>query len=106
MQKFNVNIKKIGQLAGINAEEIIKHHIGKYEVDIIKPKYEFMSSHMGRRTLVSILLELKIPAITVMKLTGHSDIRTLYKYGKATDKAVEEALERVGELGKSKMKIA
>ena len=55
-----------------------------------------MASHMARRTCVTILL----------KLTAHSDIKTLIKYENTSDEALVKELERVGELSEVPMKIA
>jgi len=54
--------------------EIIKR------ICIKNPKFEFMSSHMGRRTFVTLMLEKGVPITIVQKLTQHSDLRTLLKY--------------------------
>lgn len=105
-QKFNDYIKEATKVAQITSEVVIKRFSGNKEIDIIKPKYEFISSHAARRSCVTILLERGIPATTVMKLTGHSDIRTLMKYESTSDEALIKELERVGELGEIKMKVA
>ncbi|QNR23640.1 tyrosine-type recombinase/integrase [Croceimicrobium hydrocarbonivorans] len=46
-----------------------------------KPRYKRISSHTGRRTFVSRLLnEFNLPFAKVMKMTGHKKIDTLMKY--------------------------
>ncbi|MBX2841005.1 MAG: site-specific integrase [Flammeovirgaceae bacterium] len=91
-QKFNDYIKEVGKLAEINDNVTIIRYSGNKEIKISKPKYEFMSSHMARRTAVTILLQKGVPPTTVMKLTGHADLRTLMKYENTSQDALEEAL--------------
>ena len=80
-QKFNEYIKTVGKLAGM--DEIIKitRYSGKQKLVIEKRKYDFLSSHVGRRSMVTNLLSRNVPITLVQKLTAHSDIRTLMKHG-------------------------
>ena len=57
-----------------------------------------MTSHMARRTCVTILLQKGVPPTTVMKMTGHSDLRTLLKYESTTKDALADALENLGAI--------
>lgn len=74
-QKFNEYIKTVGKLAGM--DEIIKitRYSGKQKLVIEKRKYDFLSSHVGRRSMVTNLLSRNVPITLVQKLTAHSDIR-------------------------------
>lgn len=93
-QKFNDYIKEVGKLAEIDSPVRIVRFNGKNEIIIEKPKYEFMSSHMGRRTMVTILLSKGVPINLVQKITQHSDIRTLMKYESASTDSLIEALNK------------
>ena len=94
-QKFNDYLKEVGKLAEFNEEVIINRFSGNKIIKISKPKYEFMTSHMARRTCVTILLENGVPATTIMKLTGHSDIRVLLKYENTSQDALISALNSI-----------
>lgn len=94
-QKFNDYLKEVGKLAEFNDEVIINRFSGNKTIKISKPKYEFMTSHMARRTCVTILLENGVPATTIMKLTGHSDIRVLLKYENTSQDALISALNSI-----------
>lgn len=94
-QKFNDYIKDIGQLVGIDEPVRIIRFNGKKEIIIEKPKYDFMSSHMGRRTMVTVLLSKGVPITLVQKITQHSDIRTLMKYESAGMDSLVDALNKV-----------
>jgi site-specific recombinase XerD len=92
-QKFNNYIKEVGELAKINATVEIKRKSGARTVVLKKAKWEFMSSHTARRTAVTILLERGMPPTTVMKLTGHTSLRTMQKYENTSVAALMQALE-------------
>jgi integrase len=94
-QKFNDYIKEVGKLVEINEPVRIIRFNGKKEVVIEKPKYDFMSSHMGRRTMVTILLSKGVPITLVQKITQHSDIRTLMKYESAGMDSLVDALNKL-----------
>ena len=93
-QKFNEYIKTVGKLAGM--DEIIKitRYSGKQKLVIEKRKYDFLSSHVGRRSMVTNLLSRNVPITLVQKLTAHSDIRTLMKYESAKTDSLIEALNK------------
>ena len=54
-----------------------------------------MTSHMARRSCVTILLQRGVPATTVMKLTGHKDLKTLMRYENTSEGALAEALKTI-----------
>jgi integrase len=89
--KFNVYIKEVAQLAGITSMEKIRRLVGKRPVEILEPKYKFISSHTARRTFITIALQNGVPPVTIMKITGHKDLRTLMKYEFIDESAVIEA---------------
>lgn len=93
-QKFNEYIKTVSKLAGM--DEIIKitRYSGKQKLVIEKRKYDFLSSHVGRRSMVTNLLSRNVPITLVQKLTAHSDIRTLMKYESANTDSLIDALNK------------
>jgi len=94
-QKLNDYIKEIGKLAGINQKVSITRYSGQEKLTITKPKYEFMASHMARRTATTLLLQSGMNITTLQRLTNHENIETLMKYNNTTVKQLEKEL---GEL--------
>ncbi len=90
-QKFNDYIKEVGKLAELNRQVVVKRKSGTRDIIIEKPLYEFMSSHMARRTCVTILLERGVPPTTVQALTKHSDFNTLMRYVNTKEDALMKA---------------
>lgn len=94
-QKFNEYLKKVGEKASL--ERIIKvtRYVGNKEIITERPLYKFMSSHMGRRTCVSLLLNVEnMPINQVMEITGHKDFKTLSKYLDKDKQALENSISK------------
>ncbi|MFK5968659.1 MAG: site-specific integrase, partial [Candidatus Marithrix sp.] len=94
-QYFNRALKLICKNAGIDTQVQLTRYQGSRKIIIDKPKYKLISSHTGRRTAVSLLLAKGVPPTVVMKLTGHSDIRTMMKYERTTTELLEQALLKI-----------
>jgi integrase len=96
-QNINRNIKEACRLAGIDKEIYIERWAGSRKVRIAGPKYEFMSSHVGRKTFITIALQYMVPKL-VMELTGIDSYDTLKHYeGAAEESVIEQALNSIQE---------
>jgi site-specific recombinase XerD len=93
-QKFNDYLKEVGAKAKLNRRVRIKRYSGSKGITIEKVLFDFMSSHMARRTCVTHLLEYGVPPTTVMKLTDHHDLKTILKYENTSLKALKSALNK------------
>ncbi len=94
-QTFNKEIKRVGKKAGLTESITIYRYSGNQKIPITKPKYQHMASHMARRSCVTILLQKGMAPTTVMKLTGHKDLKTLMKYENTSEEALAEALGNI-----------
>jgi len=84
-QKLNKHFKEIGEKAELN--EMIMGRIqetGRRGVKKLRPKYKYLSTHLGRRTFASIHYG-KIPTPIIMKVTGHSKESTFLTYINQSD---------------------
>ena len=80
-QNFNKYLKEVGLLAGFTHIEKLIRHSGNKEVIKEGPFYDFMSSHMARRSRITNLLNVnKIAPAIVQHMVGHADLSTLMKY--------------------------
>ena len=96
-QRYNEYIKKVCELVGI--DEIIEgEKTLLIELDGKKvkrnvrghyPKHQLVTSHIGRRSFVSIAMQMKISETAIMQQTGHKSIEILQTYNQtnAIDKA-------------------
>jgi len=88
MQKLNKHFKEIGKLAKLN--DLVMGRITEVEegkkrgVKKLRPKHEYISTHIGRRTFASNHYG-KIPTPIIMKVTGHSKESTFLGYINQTD---------------------
>ncbi len=89
MPKLNKYFKEIGKLAGLN--ELVMGRITEAEikgkkrgVKKLRPKYQYISTHIGRRTFASNHYG-KIPTPIIMRVTGHPKESTFLGYINQTD---------------------
>ena len=80
-QKLNDNLKTAAEEAKLERVVKIQRMQGVKTINIEEPIHKVISTHMARRTAVSILLNIyKMPIPQVMDITGHSDFKTLKRY--------------------------
>lgn len=79
-QKMNQRLHSLCKLAGIDEPIKTTHYEGNSRVDEVKPKYELVGTHCGRRTFICTALAKGIPPSVVMKWTGHSDYKAMKPY--------------------------
>ena len=84
IQKLNKHFKAIGELAELNEMVIGRIQEGKRGVKKSRPKYKYISTHIGRRSFASNHYG-KIPTPIIMKVTGHSKESTFLTYINQSD---------------------
>jgi integrase len=95
-QKLNDNIKRACKEAGIDSDFHQFRWAGNKRVKFTGPKYEFISSHVGRKTCITLMLQSGIPLDIVMEFVGINDEKTIKYYrGKFEGKKMHEYLEGV-----------
>ena len=82
----NKCIRQLCGLAGIDESTLMVEHRGKERIENVAPKHEFITTHTGRRTFVTLSLERGVRPEVLMRITGHKDIRTMQRYVKMTEK--------------------
>lgn len=94
MQKVNDMLKEIGKLAGINAPVTLREAVGGEIVTRTAPKHEVLSTHVGRKTFISLMMEAGLSSKDLLGLT-HSDLRSLKHYAGASEDHVVKAMRAV-----------
>lgn len=97
-QRMNHYLKELCELCGINERRTKTYYRGSERVEETKPKYELVSTHAGRRTFISNALMLDIPAEVIMKITGHSDYKSMKPYVDIANEAKRRAMAKFDEL--------
>lgn len=70
-QKYNVHLKEIIKMAGIDQPITVTSYPGGKRVDIIAPKYSLVSSHTARRNLICNMFTAGVAVETIKKISGH-----------------------------------
>jgi integrase len=90
-QKLNKHIKTICKEAGVD-DMILGNKVNsttKRNVKKLRPKYEYIGTHTGRRTFATLHYN-KIPTSVIMKVTGHSRESNLITYiNQSTDEHLD-----------------
>ena len=92
-QKTNEYIKELGRLCGINTPIKKIEFRGSSRIEEVRPKYEYLTTHCGRKTFICAALSLGIPPQTVMSITGHSDYSAMKPYIAVAHSSLEEAMD-------------
>jgi len=89
-QKYNQYLKEFCKQAGIDDPVKYPEYYGKKRKDVIKQKYEMVSSHTGRRTMITNALLSGMLPEEVMKFSGHRNRKSFDSYVKRTqDQAIQ-----------------
>jgi integrase len=97
-QKLNENIKTACKLAGINQSMYIERWAGNRKIRIPGFKYEFISTHTGKKSFITILASEGVPVSILSILTGTSQ-RTIERHylGRIEVSKVREQLKKGGD---------
>jgi integrase len=79
-QKMNQYLKELGALANINEEIMVTISVGGKHKEDKKIKYEMISTHTARRSFATNAFKSGIPAISIMKITGHKTQASFMQY--------------------------
>lgn len=97
-QRINDYIKEVCRLAGIDQEIYIERWAGSRKVRIQGPKYEFITTHTGRKTFITIALQY-LPPKLVKDMAGIDSYETLKHYeGESEESNVREQLRKIQDV--------
>lgn len=91
-QKTNTALKGMGREIGLDEKIKKVHFVGSRRVEETKPKWEYLTTHCGRRTFVVNALMLGIPAQVVMSWTGHADYESMKPYIAIAEEQKEQSM--------------
>lgn len=91
-QKINLHIKTICKEAKIKDSVFDIKYKGAEIIKTAHKKHELITTHVARKTFVTLCLEKGVRPEVVMSITGHSDYKTMKPYIKVADKVKKESL--------------
>lgn len=97
-QKANDYLKELGELAGIDTPTEIVYFDSQGRHTEVKPKFELMTTHIGRRTFISNALSVGIPVPTVMSWTGHKNYKAMTPYIKLLEQSKRSDMAKLDTL--------
>lgn len=92
-QKINDYLKEIGQIVGINeVAQVVTFKAGERKESFV-PRYKLLSSHVGRRTFITLSILKGIPTLVIQAITGHKDLKSFQKYIQLNNNDKMEAIK-------------
>lgn len=79
-QKYNEHLKELGELAGFDEPYKTVKYQGAQRIEEITPKHKLMTSHVARRTFVTLALSFGMPGELVKACTGHHSDKMMRGY--------------------------
>ncbi|WP_055096734.1 tyrosine-type recombinase/integrase [Gabonia massiliensis] len=88
IQAYNYTIKRICKKAGITDKIVCEYEKGMEYKQVIKEKYELVSSHTARRSFATNLFIAGLPLPIIMLFTGHKTVNSLLMYINITNEDI------------------
>ncbi len=79
-QKMNKYLKEVGREAGIVEPILIEKTKGELKVNKTLQKCDLITTHTARRSFATNLYKSRFPAISIMKITGHTTEKSFLQY--------------------------
>lgn len=90
---INIHIRRICQQVGIN-ELVTKYEYRNHQrEEITGPKWQFITTHVGRKSFVVNSLDMGLTATQVIGYTGHSSITAMEPYISISQKKKDAAMD-------------
>jgi len=93
-QKFNDHLKELFEELKLNRPVTIKVIRNKKVYETVSPLSAVISSHTARRTFITMCLNKGMPLQDVMKMSGHSDYKSMKPYIKVTRKHLRTVADK------------
>ena len=97
-QRSNEYIHLLCKEAKIDEQVRQTYYKGNDRIDVVRPKYELVGSHTGRRTFICNALAMGIPPQVIMKWTGHSDYKAMKPYIDVCDEIKAEQMKKFNDF--------
>lgn len=95
---YRANLKAIGRMANIDDPITLTDYRNGAKTIIQVPKWQKLTTHVGRKTFVVNSLSMGFTANQVIKCTGHTTINALEPYVDITESAKNEIADRWSSL--------
>ncbi|MEZ5199409.1 MAG: site-specific integrase [Bacteroidales bacterium] len=93
-QKVNEYIKKCCKKAGIVDNFSVVEFSGGKRKEVIKPKYKFITTHVGRKTFITTSLMLDMDRESVKAISGHKREENFKRYVKIAEDHKQKQMDK------------
>lgn len=97
-QRMNEYVHELCKVAEIDEPVRQTYYKGNDRIDIIRPKYELVGTHTGKRTFICNALAIGIPSQVVMKWTGHSGYKAMSPYIDVADELKANQMKKFNNI--------
>lgn len=91
-QQFNLHLKELGKIAGIEGEWI-DYHYRLHEKIVTKIPKSDLCNHDARRTFITLAIQAGAPESLVAQITSHSEVKAMKPYIAITRKGVSKVIQ-------------
>mgnify|MGYP004443229385 CR=1 FL=1 len=107
-QKYNKYLKELGQLAGMNETHHEVFFSGSERKEDTFQRWQKLSSHVARRTFVTLAVSRGIPGEVIRSMTGHHSTAVMDKYVKLNLAEKTQQMEKmnIGNDGQTSDELA
>lgn len=93
-QKFNLALKDIAELAGLNEVVVTNITKGGETITNSQPKFKLVTSHVARRSFATNQIKKGLEPMLIMAITGHKTEKEFLKYIKLTPEEKADLFEK------------
>lgn len=93
-QKMNDYIKDLCEFAEIDSKIRLVEYYGNKRIETTHSKFNLIGTHTGRRTFICNALKNGMPVHAVMKITGHSDYKSMKPYIDIVNQEVDNMIDK------------
>ncbi len=91
-QIFNSLLKDVGRLAGLTEPITITKFIGGVKRSVVYEKYQLLTCHTGRRSMISNSILAGIPTSAIMLMSAHKSLKVFQGYVRINQQQNAKAL--------------
>ena len=92
-QKMNDYLKEIGKIARIDQPITIIRYQGNERIENTYPKYELLTTHVGRKSFISMAFGRGVRSEIIRQVSGHKNPKVFDRYNRIEFQTVEKEIK-------------
>ena len=91
-QKMNDYLKEVGKLAGLTRLITKVRFSGSRRIENVFPLHDLLSTHMGRKTFITLMFRKGIESELIRAISNHKSIESFARYNNINDEHKASAM--------------